>query len=50
MTITVYPELVESKGVALLRGDIVTSKIISAQEGRLVQVGTRYTRLRQIRY
>lgn len=34
MTVTVYPELVEEKGVALLRGDIVTESIISPQEVR----------------
>ena len=32
MTVTVYPELVEEKGVALLRGDIVTEAIINPQE------------------
>jgi hypothetical protein len=32
MTITVYPELVEAKGVALMRGDVVSEKIVNAQE------------------
>ena len=34
MTITVYPELVEAKGVALMRGDVVSEKIVNAQEVR----------------
>jgi hypothetical protein len=32
MTVTMYPELVESKGLALLRGDIVTDSIINPSE------------------
>ena len=32
MTITVYPELVEQKGVALVRGDVVSESIINPQE------------------
>ncbi len=32
MTITIYPELVEKKGLALVRGDIITERIINPQE------------------
>ena len=37
MTVTVYSELVENKGLALLRGDIVSDTIVSPAEGRLLQ-------------
>lgn len=33
-TVTIYPELVDSKGVALLRGDVVSETIVNPQEVR----------------